>query len=81
MQSSCLGEYPQGDHPRDSPKGAPLQGLFGKLHSCVKGWHPYLASNPLLSRRGVTRPIHLEVDDMIPKVEESLAAICEALIP
>ncbi|PON33250.1 hypothetical protein TorRG33x02_355180 [Trema orientale] len=58
-----------------------FKGLLASSTLASVGWHPYLALNPLLRRHGITRLVQPEVDDMIPNMEESLAAIREALIP
>ncbi|PON53568.1 hypothetical protein PanWU01x14_201260 [Parasponia andersonii] len=63
------------------PKECHFKGLLTSSTLALVRWHPYLASNPLLKRHGITRPIYPEVDDMISEVEESLATTCASLIP
>ncbi|PON56803.1 hypothetical protein TorRG33x02_295640 [Trema orientale] len=63
------------------PKKHHFKGLLASSTLASVVWHPYLASNPLLRRHGVPRPVHPEADNMIPEVKESLIVIREALIP
>ncbi|PON59071.1 hypothetical protein PanWU01x14_161900 [Parasponia andersonii] len=58
-----------------------FKGLLMSSTLALVGWHLYLTSNPLLRKHDIIRPVHLEVDDMISNVKESLATVREALIP